>query len=325
VTYGSNTNAGTATAGASYAGDANHLPSSDSTTFVIDRAMVDVTADPKSRVYGDLNPALTATITGFVGGQTLTTSGISGSPSLSTSASTASPVGSYAIVVGTGSLAAANYQFHLVDGSLSVTKATLTVTADSKSKLLNAANPALTVQYSGFRNGEILATSGVTGVPSVTTTATTSSPVGTYPITVAVGTLTSANYAFAFAGGTLTIGYRFTGFAQPIDNLIVNKANAGQTIPVKWRLSDASGAGVSDPSSFVNVLSAANSCGAGLAVDDIETYSGASGLQYLGDGNWQFNWKTPKTYAGQCRTMTLILSDIVGPTPADRTARFQFR
>jgi hypothetical protein len=37
-------------------------------------------------------------------------------------------------------------------------------------------------------------------------------------------------------------------------------------------------------------------------------------------GNWQFNWKTQKSYAGQCRTMTLMLSD--GTT---HTASFTFR
>jgi len=33
------------------------------------------------------------------------------------------------------------------------------------------------------------------------------------------------------------------------------------------------------------------------SADAIETYAGsiASGLQYLGNGIWQFNWKTPKT------------------------------
>src|SRR5262249_5923973 len=36
--YADNTNAGTATASYSYAGDANHLPSQDSKTFTIDKA-----------------------------------------------------------------------------------------------------------------------------------------------------------------------------------------------------------------------------------------------------------------------------------------------
>ncbi len=39
------------------------------------------------------------------------------------------------------------------------------------------------------------------------------------------------------------------------------------------------------------------------------TDAGNSGLQYLGDGNWQYNWATSKTYAGLCRTMSLNLKD----------------
>jgi hypothetical protein len=34
-----------------------------------------------------------------------------------------------------------------------------------------------------------------------------------------------------------------------------------------------------------------------------EAASGSSGLQYNGDGYWQFNWKTLKNNANTCRTM----------------------
>jgi hypothetical protein len=46
---------------------------------------------------------------------------------------------------------------------------------------------------------------------------------------------------------------------------------------------------------------------------------GRSGLQYLGDGYYQFNWKTLKSYKGHCRTMTLSLGD-----GNEYTAEFQF-
>ncbi len=116
------------------------------------------------------------------------------------------------------------------------------------------------------------------------------------------------------------VGYTFTGLPAPIDNGFANGAKAGQAIPVRYRLTWPDGAPVSDPASFVSVTSQAGGglC-AGLPLDAIETYAGGSGLNYLGDGDWQFNWKTPKSYAGQCRTMTLKLSD--GTT---RTATFQF-
>src|SRR5207249_4212564 len=59
---------------------------------------------------------------------------------------------------------------------------------------------------SGFNNGETLATSDVTGSASCTTTATSSSAVGSYTITCAQGTLAAGNYSFGpFVTGTLTI------------------------------------------------------------------------------------------------------------------------
>jgi hypothetical protein len=66
-------------------------------------------------------------------------------------------------------------------------------------------------------------------------------------------------------------------------------------------------------------------------VDQIEEIAaGASGLIYKGGGNWQFTWKTPKSYANSCKTMTLNLNDTIGMTPADlallgRTATFRFK
>jgi hypothetical protein len=124
---------------------------------------------------------------------------------------------------------------------------------------------------------------------------------------------------FAIAAGP---DFHFTGFFQPIDNLpVVNKAKAGQTIAVKWRVTDGEGIGISDPASFVSLTSGSTSCSPSDPIDAIETYVGSSGLQYLGDGNWQFNWKTPKSYAGQCRVMRLNLAD--GDTT--RIAEFQFK
>ena len=59
-----------------------------------------------------------------------------------------------------------------------ITQAMLTVTANNSSRPYGAANPALTAGFSGFVDGENLATSGVTGNPSLTSTATLGSSVG---------------------------------------------------------------------------------------------------------------------------------------------------
>ena len=62
-------------------------------------------------------------------------------------------------------------------------------------------DPAFTAAYSGLVNGD---TEGVlSGSPSLTTTATADSAVGSYPITAAEGTLAATNYIFNFVSGTL--------------------------------------------------------------------------------------------------------------------------
>ena len=122
----------------------------------------------------------------------------------------------------------------------------------------------------------------------------------------------------SFNGSTSSIlkqdvQYTFAGFFAPVDNLpIVNSAKAAQAIPVKWRLTDFAGAGVSDPGNFIGLTSYVVGCGdwTGLVSDAVpEVAAGSSGLQYLGDGNWQFNWKTPKDYANQCRIARVTLKD----------------
>jgi hypothetical protein len=88
--------------------------------------------------------------------------------------------------------------------TLVVNPAPLTVTADNKTKAYGAANPALTATISGFVNGDDA--SSVSGTAALATTAITTSSPGSYPISVAAGTLSSSNYVFqTFVPGTLTV------------------------------------------------------------------------------------------------------------------------
>ena len=146
-------------------------------------ALLTVTADHQSRAYGNANPALTASFSGFKNGETLATSGVSGSPSLSTVATPSSPVGlgPYAILAGQGTLTSGNYSFSFADGTLAVTQAGLTVTADDQTREYGDANPLLTDTITGFVNGETLATSDVKGAAVMTTSAVATSPVAGCP------------------------------------------------------------------------------------------------------------------------------------------------
>src|SRR5204863_8165523 len=105
-------------------------------------------------------------------------------------------------------LFAGNGDYNSATGTatVTITQAHLTVTANNAAKIYSYPNPAFSATISGFVNGQLLLTSGVSGSASFTTTATTLSAPGTYPITPSVGTLTANNYDFTtFVNGTLTV------------------------------------------------------------------------------------------------------------------------
>ena len=113
----------------------------------------------------------------------------------------------------------------------------------------------------------------------------------------------------------------FDGFASPVDAPpVVNVGRAGAAVPLKWRLLDASGAPVSDlAAASVRVVGIA--CASGASTDLMgEVASGGSGFQNLGDGYYQFNWKTPKAFARSCKVLHLNIGDGV-----KHTALFAFK
>ena len=121
----------------------------------------------------------------------------------------------------------ANYSISYVPGTVTVGPATLTVTANNVTKAFGAAVPTLTATISGFVNGQTLATSGVTGSALCTTTAVTTSPGGTYPITCSLGTLAAHNYTFTFVAGTLTVTFSQKTVCNYIGSLVVS---GGQSV-----------------------------------------------------------------------------------------------
>ena len=107
-----------------------------------------------------------------------------------------------------GTLAATNYDFTFAPGKLTVTKATLTVTADDTSREYGAPNGSLTATITGYKNGENARHLRRHREPGVHDHAHGLQPgqrrTG-YPITCVLGTLAASNYDFTFAPGKLTV------------------------------------------------------------------------------------------------------------------------
>ncbi|GAB2626296.1 MBG domain-containing protein [Belliella aquatica] len=186
--------AGSTTIKATQAGDEfTFAAESVERTLEINQASLQILASNKSKIYGSSNPILTFNYKGLVNGD----SKIATEPIISTTATASSGVGTYPITLTGGE--DANYAITLVAGELEVTKAALTITAGDKSKIYGSSNPILTFSYKGLVNGD----SKVATEPSISTTATASSGVGTYPITLTGGE--DANYAITLVAGELEV------------------------------------------------------------------------------------------------------------------------
>jgi hypothetical protein len=84
-------------------------------------APLTVTANSTSRIFGTANGALSATVTGFVTGETLATSGVTGAAACTTAAIASTPGGTVPIVCTPGTLKATNYVFaSFVPGTLTI-------------------------------------------------------------------------------------------------------------------------------------------------------------------------------------------------------------
>ena len=178
-------------------------------TLTVDPANLTITANNASMTYGGTVPSLTVSYTGFVNGDDATS--LKTKPKLSTQATATSPAGTYPITA--SGAAAPNYTITYQNGTMTVGKAPLTITADNKTMTLGGTLPVLSVTYTGFVNGD--KASSLTTLPTISTTVTSSSPAGAYPITAS--NAKSPNYTFTYIPGTLTInsaGVTVTANAQ---------------------------------------------------------------------------------------------------------------
>ena len=183
-----------------YSGDSNYSSVTSLTvTQVVNKAPLTITANNQSKVYAAALPSLTVSYSGFVNGDT--SASLTTQPTVVTTATAASSVAGSPYPITASGAVDLNYTITYTAGSLTVTPAPLTITANNASRYYDVANPAFTWVGSGYVNGDTAAS--LTTQPNLTTTATLLSSTGTYPITPAGAVDT--NYSFTYVAGTLTI------------------------------------------------------------------------------------------------------------------------
>lgn len=220
-------------------------------------------------------------------------------------------------VTGDGSHTLEYYSVDLAGNTESVR--TLSFQIDATAPTLAPSVSPNPVVLNGSATASPNASDALSGVASASCAAVDTSSVGAKSV-LCTATDNAGNQASASAAYNVT--FNFSAFTAPVDNPpALNSANSGQAIPLKWRITDANGNPITNLAG-VTVVAETLSCPVGTTPDAIEEYAtGNSTLLNLGNGYYQYNWKTPKTYAQSCKTMKLNLSEGAG---FERIALFQF-
>lgn len=117
-----------------------------------------------------------------------------------------------------------------------------------------------------------------------------------------------------------------SGFYPPVapPSVATNLAKAGKTIPLTFYAETASGP--------ITNLTTVNLTVTGVTCESISTAVGviedyvagqAVGLQNLGGGYYQYDWRTSRADQNSCKTVTLALPDTYA-TPTNPVANFRF-
>lgn len=153
------------------------------------------------------------------------------------------------------------------------------------------------------------------GVKSCTGDVPVGAPIATSP----VGTHTFTVAAEDLRGNTVTktvtyfVHFAFLGFFQPVDNQpTLNSVKAGNTIPIKWKLQNASGGEITSLDVVLSVTSKQIPCVSGAPLDAIEQTVSPTlePLKYDSVAKqYVYNWQTLKTWAGTCRRVFVAFTD----------------
>ena len=203
-------------------------------TFTITKAALSVQANNQTRLYGDTNPVLALTYTGFAGNDTAAT--LAAQPVATCAATASSPAAAYPITVSDG--ASANYNITYANATLTVAKAPLSLSASNATRLYGQANPILTATISGIKNSDNLSATNATA-------ATINSPVGAYDITPVLQDPTGAatNYTVSLTSAILAITpapltikandtFRFYGQINPAFTTVATGLQNSDTINI---------------------------------------------------------------------------------------------
>src|SRR4029079_14067172 len=140
------------TTSCSGAADNNYSISYTNGTVTVNRASLQITASSHTVTYGDDAPTITASYSGFVNREEHTAP--NNQTSCGTTYSKGSPVSGSPYTTSCSGAADNNYSISYTNGTVTVNRASLPITASSNTVTYGDDAPTITASYSGFVNGE---------------------------------------------------------------------------------------------------------------------------------------------------------------------------
>ncbi|HBP4658474.1 TPA: two-partner secretion system adhesin CdrA [Pseudomonas aeruginosa] len=265
---------------------ANYDLSYQGNNLTITKALLNVIADAKTKVYGDADPALTYQVSGLKNGDTA--GAVLNGGSLSRVAG--ENVGVYGINQGGLGLVSANYDLSYQGNNLTITKALLNVIADAKTKVYGDADPSLTYQVSGLKNGD--SAGAVLNGGSLSRVA--GENVGVYGINQGGLGLVSANYDLSYQGNNLTITKALLNVIADAKTKVYGDADPSLTFQVSGLKNGDSAGAVLNGGSLSRV-----------AGENVGVYGINQGDLALNSGNYDLS------YQGNNLTITKALLNVI--------------
>jgi hypothetical protein len=311
----------------------NYIVSYTPATLTISQAPLTVAANNVSKVYGVLytfdttSPSMDFSVTGLKNSDAVASVTLS-STGAAAAATFVAPGPTYTITVGSASgTGLGNYIISYTPATLTITQASLTISAKNRSKVFGATytpdtNPlSVDLDIVGLVNSDSVTNVSLACPGYAAAALPQPTP---YTITPSNATGTGlGNYTIGYVNGQFTIGYgNCTGgtpggvILPPInaDGSSVYKRKGGSTIPVKFTLCDANGNPISNPAAVfagtggqLTMLSRLRG-----TLDDVNesiTNDIPDAAFTFTGGQWHFNMATTNLDAGWTYTFRINLAN----------------
>jgi hypothetical protein len=206
----------------------NYSITYDDGTLTINPATLTITANNRTKNYGQTVTFAGTEFapSGLQNGETVGSVTLASSGAVATASVSGSPYNIVPSAATGGTFIPGNYSIAYDDGTLTVNAATLTITANNRTKNYGQTVTFVGTEFtsSALQNGETIGSVTLTSSGAAATASVGSSPYSIVPSAATGGTFTPGNYSIAYDDGTLTVNAASLTITADSTNKVIGQA-----------------------------------------------------------------------------------------------------